>query len=124
MPILVLDRLPGSLIGLSLGVAILVRRDYAYDLPTLMHELEHCKQFWQRGLFVHWFKYALNRGYRLRAELEAFSAELRACPPALLAQRLDDAARALALGYRIGHSIPDCQYMLRAHVHTILASDD
>jgi hypothetical protein len=112
VPVLMLDRMPGRLIGLSMGLFVVIRRDYAADRPTIVHELEHCKQFWRGGVVLHMLRYYVSRSYRLRMEVEAFRAELAACPPALRPTRLDEAARALATGYHIGLDVHACRHLL------------
>lgn len=109
VPVIVLDRMPGCLIGLSMGLFVIVRSDYARDRPTMIHELEHCKQFWRGGVLLHMLRYYASRAYRLRVEVEAFRAELDACEPEERAARLDDAARALATGYHIGLDASTCR---------------
>jgi hypothetical protein len=121
VPVLILDRMPGRLVGLSLGVVIVVRRDHAADRPTLVHELEHCKQFWRGGLLLHMLRYYASRDYRLRVELEAFRAELDACGPDERGARLEDAARALATGYHVDLDVPACRRLL-ACSHPFVAS--
>ena len=112
VPVLSLDRMPGRLIGLSLGVFVVVRSDYAGDRPTIVHELEHCRQFWTGGLVVHMVRYYASQTYRLRTELEAFQAELRACPAHQFEQRLHESVRVLASCYEIGHDEHSCRQML------------
>lgn len=112
VPLLVLDRMPGRLVGLSMGLFVILRRDYAHDRPTLVHELEHCKQFWRGGILLHMLRYYLSCAYRLKMELEAFRAEIEACPLAERPARLDDAARALASGYHIGLDVNACRHLL------------
>jgi hypothetical protein len=112
VPILVLQRMPGRLVGLSMGLFVVVRSDHAADRPTILHELEHCKQFWRGWGVLHMLRYYLSRDYRLQAELEAFRAELDACGPAERQRRLDDAARALATGYHIGLDVDACRSLL------------
>jgi hypothetical protein len=112
VPVLVLDRMPGRLVGLSMGLFVIIRGDYAADRPTLIHELEHCKQFWRGGTLLHMLRYYLSRPYRLRMEVAAFRAELDACEAALRRGRLDDAARALATGYHIGLDVHACRLLL------------
>jgi hypothetical protein len=112
VPVLVLDRMPGRLVGLSMGVFVVVRSDYAADRPTLIHELEHCKQFWRGGVLLHMLRYYASRDYRLRVELEAFRAEIDACAPHQRGARLDDAARALASGYHVGLDVHACRHLL------------
>jgi hypothetical protein len=101
VPVLAVERMPGRLIGLSMGLFVIIRSDFAADRPTVIHELEHCKQFWRGGAIVHMARYYLSRAYRLKVEVEAFRAEIAACEPQNAASRLDEAARALASGYRI-----------------------
>jgi hypothetical protein len=116
VPVLVVPRLPGRLVGVCLGPAVLLREDYADDWPTVVHELEHCKQFWRGGAMLHFLRYTFSRGYRLDAELQAFRAELDACEDEQRRERLDDAARALATGYRLALDAKTCRRMLAARV--------
>ncbi|MEI7447279.1 MAG: hypothetical protein WCK28_20495 [Burkholderiales bacterium] len=112
VPVLVLDRMPGRLVGLSMGLFVMVRSDYAADRPTIVHELEHCKQFWKGGAIVHMLRYYASRRYRLRVEVEAFHAELDACAPEERPERLDDAVRSLATGYHLGLDVHTCRQLL------------
>jgi hypothetical protein len=112
VPVLALDRLPGRLVGLSMGVFVVIRSDHSADRPTLVHELVHCKQFWRGGAVLHMLRYYASRDYRLRVELEAFRAELDACTPAERGARLDDAARSLASGYHLGLDVHACRVLL------------
>jgi hypothetical protein len=120
VPVVALDRMPARLVGLSMGVFVVVRSDYLADRPTIVHELEHCKQFWRGGIVLHMARYYASRTYRLRVEVEAFRAELAACPPHRRRERLDDAARALAGGYHIGLDVAACRHLLTC----TLPSDD
>lgn len=112
VPVIALDRLPGRLVGLSMGLFVVVRSDYLADRPTIVHELEHCKQFWRGGILLHMLRYYASRSYRLRVEVEAFRAELAACPRWMVDVRLDDAARALASGYHVGLDVATCRRLL------------
>ena len=112
VPVLAVERMHGRLIGLSMGVFVIIRSDFAADRPTVIHELEHCKQFWRGGAIVHMARYYLSRAYRLKVEVEAFRAEIAACEPQNAAARLDEAARALASGYRIERDIEACVALL------------
>ena len=112
VPVIVLDRMPGRLVGLSMGLFIIVRSDHAPDRPTIVHELVHCRQFWRGGTVVHMLRYYASRRYRLRSELEAFRAEIAACAPAQRGARLEEAARALANGYHLGLDIHACRTLL------------
>jgi hypothetical protein len=112
VPVLALDRMPGRLVGVSMGLFIVVRRDFAADRPTIVHELEHCKQFWRGGALLHMLRYYVSHAYRLRVEVEAFRAELDACATQDRPARLDDAARALATGYHLGLDVNDCRRLL------------
>lgn len=112
MPVIAVTKLPGRLVGICLGPFVVVARDYANDWPTVVHELEHCKQFWRGGLVIHFLRYYLSRPYRLRAELEAYRAELDACQPIERAVRLDESARALATGYQLRIDIDTCRTLL------------
>jgi hypothetical protein len=112
VPVFALDRLPGRLVGLSMGLFVVIRTDYAADRPTIVHELEHCKQFWRGGALLHMLRYYASRPYRLRVELEAFRAELDACRPEDRSLRLEDAARALASGYHVELDVHACRHLL------------
>lgn len=116
VPVLIVPHLPGRLVGVCLGPAVLVRADYGDDWPTIVHELEHCKQFWRGGIVVHFLRYYLSRSYRLAAEVQAFRAELEACDAPERGRRLDDAARALATGYRLQLDTRTCRRLLAARV--------
>jgi hypothetical protein len=114
VPVITVKRLPGRLIGICLGPFVLIHGDYADDWPTVVHELEHCKQFWRGGMVVHFALYYMSRAYRLRCELAAFRAELDACAPSERGSRLDDSARALATGYRLEMDAAVCRRLLVA----------
>lgn len=112
VPVFAVPRLPGRLVGVCMGPFILLTKDYANDWPTVVHELEHCKQFWRGGLIIHFARYYLSRRYRLRSELDAYRAELDACHPGERADRLDDSARALASGYQLKLDAATCRKLL------------
>ena len=114
VPVFTVKRLPGRLIGVCMGPFVLIHGDYADDWPTVVHELEHCKQFWRGGLVIHFARYYLSRRYRLRSELAAYRAELDACAPAERGRRLDDSARALAAGYHLKMDAAACRRLLVA----------
>ena len=101
---------------------MVVREDYAGDYPTIVHELTHCKQFWRGLTVVHLVRYYGSRRYRLKAELEAFRAELDACPPAERRQRLLESARSLASSYSLGLDTEACRLLLSSPPHTALSS--
>jgi hypothetical protein len=113
VPVIVLRRLPGRVIGISLGPVVLLQHGYHDDWPTLVHELEHCKQFWRGGTLIHLLRYLVDPKYRLRTEVEAYRAELAACPPAERQHRLYDSAHALALGYGLAVDARACRRLLR-----------
>jgi hypothetical protein len=112
VPIISSPWLPGRIVGLSLGFAVLVRDDYANDEPTLVHELVHCKQFFRSGGLLHFFRYFLSTQYRLSTEIEAYKAELASCDFTIKAARLDESACALANGYRLNLSAAQCKALL------------
>lgn len=113
VPVFAVPRLPGRLVGVCMGPFIVLTKDYANDWPTVVHELEHCKQFWRGGLIIHFARYYLSRRYRLRSELDAYRAELDACHPRERAGRLDDSARALATGYQLKLDTATCRKLLQ-----------
>lgn len=112
VPVITLERMPGRLVGLCVGPFVVVREDYAADYPTIVHELTHCKQFWRGLAVLHLLRYYGSRRYRLKAELEAFRAELDACAPAERRQRLNESARSLASSYSLGLDTEACRLLL------------
>ncbi len=119
VPVISLERMPGRLVGLCVGPFVVVREDYASDYPTIVHELTHCKQFWRGLTVLHLIRYYGSRRYRLKAELEAFRAELDACAPGERRQRLLESARSLASSYSLGLDIEACQLLLSSPPHTV-----
>jgi len=118
VPVITLERMPGRLVGLCVGPFIVVREDYASDYPTIVHELTHCKQFWRGLTVLHLIRYYGSRRYRLKAEVEAFRAELDACPPAERRQRLHESARSLSSSYSLGLDTQACRLLLSAPTAT------
>jgi hypothetical protein len=57
------------------GFVIFIRPEYRNDKGLLEHEKVHRKQ-WLRTLGLHSFMYLFSEDYRLRAEVEAFRAQL------------------------------------------------
>ena len=114
VPVLTSPWLPGRIVGLSLGVAVIVRTDYADDEPTVVHELKHCEQFFRTGGLIHFVRYFCSRTYRLKTEVEAFKAELDSCNDQLRHSRIEESAAALSYGYGIGLSADQCKALLIA----------
>ena len=114
VPIVAADLLPPRVVGLCAGPLVLVRPSHADDWPTVVHELEHCRQFWRGGLVIHFLRYQLSRRYRLQAEVAAYAAELRACTAAERGSRLERAAQALATAYRLDVDTARCRALLGA----------
>jgi len=112
VPVISLERMPGRLVGLCVGPFVVVREDYACDYPTIVHELTHCKQFWRGLTVLHLVRYYGSRRYRLKAELEAFRAELEACHPSERRQRLLESARSLSSSYSLGLDTEACRLLL------------
>lgn len=100
--------------GLSLGIAVIVRNDYADDEPTVVHELKHCEQFFRTGGLIHFVRYFCSRTYRLNSEVEAFKAELESCDDQVRGTRIEESAAALSYGYGIGLSADQCRALLVA----------
>ncbi len=100
-PVLVVGmrRLPGRIVGISLGPAVFVQQRYLADEATILHELVHSRQFWRNGLILHFLRYWLSRSYRLRMEVEAFRAELAWRSPREYPSQLEQAAQALSGRY-------------------------
>ncbi len=116
VPVVTLKHMPGRLVGLCLGPLIVVREDYAADWPTIVHELTHCKQFWRGLAILHLLRYYSSRRYRLKAELEAFRAEIDACEPHQRRQRLHESSRALATSYSLGLDTDACRLLLSSEL--------
>jgi hypothetical protein len=114
VPVIACPWLPGRIVGLSLGFAVLLRDDYADDEPTLVHELVHCKQFFRSGGLLHFLLYLLNRRYRLSTEIEAYRAEIDSCEAHIAVSRLEESASALAHGYRLKLSASECKALLES----------
>jgi hypothetical protein len=112
VPIIASPWLPGRIVGLSLGFAVVVRDDYAHDEPTLVHELVHCKQFFRSGGLLHFVLYFLSTRYRLKTEIEAYRAEIDSCDDDLAISRLEESASALSHGYRLKLSPLQCKALL------------
>jgi hypothetical protein len=55
---------------------IVVRHKYKYDIGLLNHEIVHAKQY--RRHFFHGLVAMISKKYRLKAELEAYSAQIDA----------------------------------------------
>ena len=114
VPVVTVASMPGRLVGLCLGPFVIVRDDYSADWPTIVHELTHCKQFWRGMAILHLLRYYGSRRYRLKSEVEAFRAEIAACPAAERRQRLFDSARSLATSYSLGLDVDACRLLLEA----------
>jgi hypothetical protein len=96
--------LPKTIIGICLGPVVVIQKHYKTDLGTLVHELEHCKQFWSRGLIVHFLRYCLSNQYRLRCEIEAYAAELIYRAKQLDEDAIAIASQTIAYAYRLNIS--------------------
>ncbi len=99
VPVIRTRWLPGNIVGLSLGIAVLIDPRYFEDEPTLRHELIHCRQFWRNGLVIHFFRYWCSKPYRLAMEVEAFREELAWIPREHYDHRLEAFATALTDSY-------------------------
>ena len=64
----------------TIGPIVLIRPKYKDNEGLLQHELTHVKQMY-RTLLLHGLFYLLSKGYRLRAEVEAYRVQLQ-YPPA------------------------------------------
>jgi hypothetical protein len=99
VPVIAVAKLPARWLGVSLGVCVVLKDSVFDDHATVIHELEHCKQFWAQGLLIHFLRYWLSNGYRLTCELEAFTAEIFSCEHVEQPARIQDAARSLTHCY-------------------------
>ncbi len=123
VPFIGMTRMPKTLIGVCLGPLVVIRASALTDYPTLVHELEHCKQFWRGGLIVHFLRYMLSQEYRLKAETQAFAAEVMACEEHERPARIQESARALALCYRLRIAECDAISMLGQAVNAQLLAN-
>jgi hypothetical protein len=112
VPKIGLPWLPGSIVGISLGCAILVKQNYVNDEATIQHELVHCRQFWSKGLIVHFVRYWFSSQYRQAMEVEAFRAELELQEEAHYLKHLNDASCALAQRYGLKLSEAEARKLL------------
>ena len=78
VPVLVVgtNHLPRRCIAICLGLVVLVRKSHFEDLPTIAHELAHCRQSIKGLGLVHFCCYHCSTAYRLKCEAEAFAAEI------------------------------------------------
>lgn len=60
--------------GCTRGPFVFIRPQYADDAGLLVHEKVHVKQ-WLRTLGLHGFLYFIYKKYRLKSEVEAYSAQ-------------------------------------------------
>lgn len=98
--------LTNNIIGVCLGPVVLVHKTHSEDFSTLAHELEHCKQFWARGLVIHFLRYSFSKNYRLRSEVEAYAAELIYSEKHLDEDAISIAGQTIAQAYRL-HACPE-----------------
>jgi hypothetical protein len=57
--------------GKTIGPVVIIGTSYEKDRGLLEHEIEHVRQFWTHGLFIHSYLY-LIRKYRLWCECMAY----------------------------------------------------
>ena len=91
--------LPKNWIATSLGLIVLIRTDYFSDLPTIAHELEHCRQSIKGLGLIHFCRYYWSTAYRLRCEAAAFAVEIRCYEDAEIAYRTAVAVKAMVHCY-------------------------
>jgi hypothetical protein len=78
-PVIYTDRIPQRFAGMTFTFVILIRPAHRNDAGLHEHEKVHVRQFWLTwGL--HPLLYGLSKGYRLRAEVEAYRVQLRFSP--------------------------------------------
>jgi hypothetical protein len=65
----------GLFIGQSYGFFVRIDPHFIDDEGFVAHELVHVRQFY-RTLGLHFFLYYLCKGYRYKAELEAYKAQV------------------------------------------------
>lgn len=101
------DRIPDKFGGYSIGPIILIRPKYRDDKGLLAHELVHRRQ-WFTSVGMSTLLYAMSRGYRLWAEVEAYREQLKHYPD----DRSWKLAEALATKYDLN--------LTREEAHSIL----
>ncbi len=105
-------KIPFGLIGICLGPLVLITQSHLNDKPTLIHELEHCKQFWRGGLIVHFVRYWTSSTYRLNCEIDAFSVEILCYPYPLRQEKILAYANAISHAYALSISREHCSLLL------------
>lgn len=112
LPALVIhtDRMPSRFAGFAFGPLVFIRPGRRGDAGLLAHELVHVRQFY-RTLGLNGPLYLLSRRYRLRAEVEAFRAQLAKSPGMEKAF-----AQLLATRYRLGLSVEEAEERLGGHI--------
>jgi len=73
---------PNGFAGYTYPFVILINKKYENDIGLLQHELTHIKQIY-RTFGLHLFLYLFSKKYRLKAEVEAYRAQLKYSPNSL-----------------------------------------
>ena len=87
---------------------ILIHPSRRGDEALLAHERKHCEQMQRIGWPRFWWQYAIDPGFRLEMELEAYRVTLQHRPHAL-----EDIARTLASEYHLDLSVEEARDLLR-----------
>lgn len=67
--------IPPAFNGRAIGPVVLIRPEFRGDPAVLAHEMVHVRQWW-RGMLIHSLRYLWSRSYRMRAEAEAYAAQI------------------------------------------------
>ncbi len=59
------------------GWRIVIQPQYKCDCGILEHELQHVRQWYRGGLFIHTLRYGKSIKYRLKCEIEAYLKQMK-----------------------------------------------
>ena len=117
VPVLVIgiNQLPRRCIAVCLGLVVQVRKSHFDDLPTIAHELAHCRQSIKGLGLIHFCRYNCSAAYRLKCEAEAFAAEI--CQSADV-DRISCSSKAIeSLTHCYGLNCTPCAARKAIHAH-------
>lgn len=119
LPILIIGTncLPKQWVATCLGLVVLVRRTHFYDLPTIAHELAHCRQTIKGLGLIHFSRYHCVTAYRFKCEAEAFAEEINQCTGSDQPSRSSDAIDSLTHCYRLNCTPLAAREAIQAYLH-------
>lgn len=106
----------GGVCRYSIIPIVLIRPKYRNDPGLHAHELQHVHQFYHNGLWCHARKYKKDMGYRLRCEVEAYSAQIRQYPPPEWGRHISYFAKRITEVYNITTPYENVRLMLEMAV--------